>query len=300
MKQTHSSGTQLALITAVTANIIWGFSFMATSVGIEHTTSAILLSSRFTLSFLIMLVLILTGIGKVSLKGKPYGRFILMGLCEPVIYFIAETEGIRRTTSSFSGLMISLIPISTALLSVVFLKERMSAKRFAWILCSVAGVAIISVTQTGEGVISAAGILFLLIAIISASFYTVLSRSISDVFTSFERTFIMMLMGFIAFTGNAVISEGAGFIPAMFSALQNRYVILPVLFLSVICSVAAFFCMNYAMTILEVSRLVVFANITPVVSVLAGTLILKEPFSPICILGIVLILCGVYMVNKVE
>ena len=86
----------------------------------------------------------------------------------------------------------------------------------------------------------------------------------------------------------------------MVSAMQDKYVILPVLFLSVICSVVAFFCFNYAATVLEVSRIAVLANITPVVSVLAGTIFLKEPFTPVCIIGIILILTGVYMVNKVE
>ena len=142
--------------------------------------------------------------------------------------------------------MISLIPISTALLSVVFLHEHLSAKRFAWILCSVTGVAIISVNQTGEGVISLSGILYLLVAIVSASFFTVLSRSISNDFSPFERTFIMMVMGFVAFTGSALISEGRDFLPSMVSAMQDKYVILPALFLSVICSVVAFFCFNYA------------------------------------------------------
>ena len=300
MENNQKAPKQRAVIAAVTANIIWGFSFMATRVGIEHTSSSVLLSARFTLSLAIMLVLIIAGAGHVSLKGKPVVRFLLMGLCEPVIYFIAETEGIRRTTSSFSGLMISLIPISTAVLSVFFLKEHMSAKRFLWILCSVAGVSLISVTQTGEGIISASGILFLLVAIISASFYTVLSRSISAEFSSFERTFIMMLMGFIFFTGSSLITEGAAFAPEMAAALQNRYVIIPVLFLSVVCSVAAFFLMNYAMTELEVSRVAVFANITPVVSVLAGVIFLGEPFSPVFIIGFILIISGVFMVNRVS
>jgi multidrug transporter EmrE-like cation transporter len=34
--------------------------------------------------------------------------------------------------------------------------------------------------------------------------------------------------------------------------------------------------------------------------VLAGTIFLKEPFTPVCIIGIILILTGVYMVNKVD
>ena len=56
--------------------------------------------------------------------------------------------------------------------------------------------------------------------------------------------------------------------------------------------------MNYAMTYLEVNRVVVFANITPVVSVIAGVLFLGEPFSAIFLVGIILILLGVYMVSK--
>lgn len=70
MNNKQTSQTQRALLIAGTANVIWGFSFMATRVGIEHTSSAILLSARFTFSMLIMLALIAAGIGKVSLKGN--------------------------------------------------------------------------------------------------------------------------------------------------------------------------------------------------------------------------------------
>ena len=288
-----------AAFLALTANIIWGFSFMATRIAIGHTSPSILLSLRFIASFVIMLALLAAGIGRINLKGKPIGRFLLMGLCEPVMYFIAETNGIKYTTASFSGLMISLIPIGTVILSVFILKEPLSLKRMAWIIVSVAGVSIISVSQRSEGVISTRGILYLLIAIITASFYTILSRSISDVFTAFERTFIMMLMGCIAFTATAIAEMGKGFVPQMAAAACDIHVILPVLFLSVICSAVAFFCRNYAISYLDVNRVVVFANITPVVSVLAGVLFLGEPFSLIYILGIALILTGVYKVNRV-
>lgn len=289
-----------AIIAGIAATVIWGFSFMATRVALEYTSAHILLSMRFTASFLVMFILAVIGIGRVDLKGKPLGLFLLMGLCEPVIYFIAETYGIKYTTSSFSGLMISLIPIATALLSVVIIHEHLSAKRFFWITWSVAGVALISVTQTSEGIVSVKGILYLLVAIIAASFFSILSRYISGSFSSFERTYIMMLMGCVAFTAQAVIAERSQFFSGVVSAVQDKYVILPVLFLSVISSVIAFFCTNYAMTYLDVNRVVAFTNITPVVSVLAGVLILGEAFSAIIAVGIILIISGVYMVNKIS
>ena len=294
----NTDKTKTAMTAALAANVIWGFSFMATSLALEHTSVMMLLSLRFTVSFLIMLVVVLAGKARVNIKGKPVGLFLLMGLCQPVIYFIAETYGIKYTTSSFSGLTLSLIPITTAVISAFVLKERLSAKRLMWIICSVSGMALISVDQTSDGSIQAKGVLFLLISMLAASFFSVLSRSIADSFTSFERTFIMMLMGCVAFSGAALAEKGSAFPRAFAALLTDTHVMLPVLFLSVLCSVGAFFCINYAMTYLEVSRAVVFTNLTPVVSVLAGTLILGEPFSPVYLIGMILILTGLYMVNK--
>lgn len=296
----QKDNTNKAIAAAISANTIWGFSFMATSIALEYTSVAMLLSIRFTASFLLMLVVLLTGKVSIRLKGKPVGLFLLMGLCEPVIYFIAETYGIKYTTSSFSGLTLSLIPITTALLSAVFLREHLSAKKLMWIICSVAGVALISVNQTSEGTISARGVIYLLISMAAASFFSIISRSIAGDFTSFERTFIMMLMGCAAFSGAAIISEGSGYGRLFIEAVSNRSVLIAVIFLSVVCSVTAFFLLNYAMTYLEVSRAVVFTNITPVVSVLAGVVLLGEPFSMIYLIGMILILTGLWMVNRVN
>ena len=292
--------TKSALIAAVIANTIWGFSFMATSLALEHTSVPMLLSMRFIASFLIMLLLVISGRASVSMKNKPVGLFLLMGLCEPVIYFLAETYGIKYTNSSFSGLTLSLIPVTTAVISSFVLDEHLSAKKLMWIIVSVAGVALISVNQTGEGTIMAKGIFFLLIAMLAASFFSILSRRVSDSFTSFERTFIMMMMGCLAFTGTAIVSEGPAYGREFAAALSEKQVVVPLLFLSVVCSVTAFFLINYAMTCLEVSRVVVFTNITPVVSVIAGTMLLGEPFSIVYLIGMILILTGLYMVNRIS
>lgn len=297
-KETDKRKTALAAV--ISANTIWGFSFMATSLALKHLSVPMLLSMRFTGSFVIMLAVIISGRAHVSIKGKPVGLFLLMGLCEPVVYFLAETYGVKYTTSSFSGLTLSLIPITTAVLSSFILREHLSARKLMWIVCSVAGVALISVNQTGSGVIQAKGVFFLLISMLAASFFSILSRHISGSFTSFERTFIMMLMGCAVFTGMALIQEGPSYSRIFFWALSQREVVLPLLFLSAVCSVIAFFCLNYGMTYLEVSRAVVFTNITPVVSVIAGTALLGEPFSAVYLIGMILILTGLVMVNRIN
>ena len=295
MKQQNS--TRKATLAALCACIIFGFSFMASRIAMAHTTPNMLLSLRFAAALLIMTALMLFGAGKLELKGKPLGRFLLLGLCQPVIYFIGESNGIKYTNSSFSGIMIALIPIITAANSAIFLHEKLKMKKLMWILCSLAGVVLISLTQEG-GTIQFKGILFLLLADLAASVFTILSRRLSGEFSAFERTYIIMFMGTLFFTGSAIVEEGGNYAAALKAAVTDLNVVLPVLYLSVLSSVVAFFCQNYATTYLDATRVNVFSNITPVVSVIVGALLLHEPFSLIHIPGIILILLGVYMVNK--
>ena len=291
---------QTAFLAGLGTCVIYGFSFMASRVALSHTEPSVMLSIRFIVSMLVMLLLTATGRFRVDLRGKPIGTFLLMGICQPVIYFIGETSGIQYTNSSFAGIIIAIIPVVTALMSAVFLHERMSLATFAWILCSVAGAFVISLTQTSSGAVQLKGILYLMVAVISASVFYILSRYASDEFTPFERTFIMLLLGCVYFTGQAAVQHGADFIPLMVSGLTDRYVMIPVLYLSVLSSVVAFLLQNYAITYLELAKLTVLENIIPVISVTAGVLFLGEPFSLVQLIGMALILLGVWKVTTAK
>lgn len=71
-----------------------------------------------------------------------------------------------------------------------------------------------------------------------------------------------------------------------------------VLYLAVFCSVVCYFLSSYSLTRLSVARATVFANLTTAVSVTAGALILDEPLPPVGILCCVLILTGIYGVQR--
>lgn len=295
--KTEKDHTNSALLASVGYCTIFGFSFMASRIALSHTTGDMMLAIRFMVSMLAVLLLAVTGRFRIDLKGKPVGKFLIMGLCQPVIYFYGETFGIQYTNASFSGLMIALIPVVTVLMSGIFLHDRVSLRTFCWILCSVAGAFIISAVQTSNGTVQFKGILGLLVAVLSAVVFYLLSRSVADQFTPFERTFIMMVMGFVCFTLSAVILEGAEFVPMLTAGLTDRYVMLPILYLSLLSSVGAFMMQNYAITYLSVAQCTVFENIIPVVSVAAGVIFLGEPFSVIQLAGMALILLGVWKVS---
>ena len=111
---------KLAYLLIFIANIIFGLSFLFTKVSLAYTSPLILVAHRFTLAFLIMNILILFRIQKIAIKNKPIKKLILLGLIQPVFYFIFETYGIEMTSSSFAGIILGLLPIFGSLCGAFF------------------------------------------------------------------------------------------------------------------------------------------------------------------------------------
>lgn len=288
-----------AILFAILGNTIFGFSFLASKIALRTLDPILLLAIRFTAAFAVLNVLLFLGVFKVRFQGKKLGVLIPLSICQPVVYFLCENYGLQYATSSFSGLMIAMIPAVTFLMATVILKEPFRVNKFAWALCSVAGVCVISVTGSGGGV-SARGGLFLTGAVISGSLYAVLSRKCSVEFTAMERTYAMFATGFVSFLTFAFFKEGGNFVPACIQACRNPEFVFSVLYLAIVSSIVAFFSMNYAATYLPVTQSSSFANLTTLVSIVAGVLFLQEKFGAREIVGAVLILCGVFMLNRAD
>ena len=79
--------------------------------------------------------------------------------------------------------------------------------------------------------------------------------------------------------------------------MQDGQFWLAVLYLGLLSSVMAYGLLNFANSHLSVSETSLFSNVTTVVSVLAGVVLLKEPFSVWQMLGVVIILVCVFVAN---
>lgn len=286
-----------AIAAAIIGNSLWGLSFMASRVALDTTSVTILLSHRFLLAFIVMSIILLTPFGSVRLRGKPLLPLILLGLLEPVIYFFGEQYGILHSSTIFSGVMIALIPIISTLAAIPVLREKPTLKQILYSLLSVGGVIGIGLLTKSSGYLDWIGIAGLLVAVLSAVAYTLLTRGIAERYTPFERTYVMFGFGALVFTAMAVFSVREDPIMYFRPFLELPYA-LSVGFLSVFCSVIAFFLTNYVLTILPVARATVFANLTTAVSVFAGIVFLHEPFSIIGLLCCIMVIAGIFGVQR--
>ena len=288
---------QKAILAAFFCNFFWGLSFLASRIALNESSVPVLLSHRFLAAFLVMSIYVLSGHADFHLKGKSFVPLLLLGLMQPVVYFIGEQYGILHSTTIFSGVMISIIPIAGILAAIPVLREFPTMRQMAFILLSVGGVIGIGLMSNNSGSLDWIGVAALLIAVSAAVTYTLLNRNISGAYSAFERTYVMMAVGAAVFTIMAAFDvKGA---PSEYlGPLFSTNYIIALLYLGVVCSVICFFLSCYSLTKLSVARATVFANLTTTVSVLAGAMVLHEPLTASGIVCCVLILVGIYGVQK--
>ena len=285
------------ILAAIVSHGAWGFSFLASRKGLDAAPVFVLLSHRFGLSFLVMNLLLLMGVGKVDLRGKALWKPILLGLMEPVVYFFGEQYGILHSNTSFSGVMIAMIPIVSTLAAAPVLGEKPTVGQLLFSLLSIGGVVGLGMMNRNSGQLDWIGVVALIVAVLSAGAYTLIGRGISRAYTPFERTYMMMGVGTAVFTPIALI-QTRGSVTDYIRPLGQPTYLAAILFLALVCSVACYFLSSYTITYMTVARKTVFSNLTTAVSVFAGVIFLHEPFTWFGALCCLVIFVGIYGVQK--
>ncbi len=287
----------LGILAALTANVIFGFSFIFSKTALSVSHPLIILSVRFTLAFIFLNLLLLSGKFKISLKGKRKSKLILMGFAQPLLYFIFELYGLSMVSSALSGVIIALVPVVVIILARFFLRENATALQTICTLVSIGGICIISIISNNGSSNHFLGIILLVGAVICASVFNILSRSESAIFSPFERTYVMFLIGLIGFNLIAVCVLREHYFPLLISSICNIKFLVPIIYLSLLSSVLAFLLYNFSTSQISVVQSSSFSNIITAVTVLAGVIILKESFSVIEYILCAVIILGVWGVN---
>ncbi|WP_026884782.1 DMT family transporter [Clostridium akagii] len=297
---TNTSSKTLPYLAATISCTIFGLSFLFSKMALDASSPIALVAFRFLIAFIIMSVLIKFKMFKVNYKNKEIKDLILLSIAEPVFYFIFETYGIKATSSSIAGLMLSLIPIAVTILGAFFLNEIPSIRKIRFILLSVSGVALIGImSNSSGGGNSLLGMALLLGAVTSAGFFSIISRKASKHFTPIEITYFMMFVAAVFFNlmwlGNLVIHKK---ITSYFEPLRSLTFDISIIYLGILSSIVAYSLINYTLSKIQASKSSVFSNLSTIVSIAAGVIFLRESFHIYELVGSVLILIGLWGANK--
>lgn len=304
--------TKIATVCALLGCSIFGFSFMFSRIALGVASPFVMLTYRFLFAFLGLSVLALwssaTGRGRAQaegeidflrfdLRGKNPMPLVLLGLVQPVIYFFCESYGISMTNATFSGVIIALVPIVGLIFGALFLHEQPARQQVLFSLLSIAGVVLMTVQQSAEGEIRPLGVVLLFGAVLSGVSFNIISRGISDRFSALERTHVMMTVAAVIFAALALF-ENRHNPAALLAPMQSGAFLSSVSYLSLVSSIGAFMLLNYANNYLPVAKTTAFCNLTTMISMFAGVVFLGEPFSTACLVASVMIILGVWGVQR--
>lgn len=283
-------------IAAFLSSCLFGLSFTFSRSALQHVDAMQMLAFRFVIAAALMHILRAMGVIKVELRLKQMGPLLVMGVIQPVLYFIFETVGIALTSASEASIVVALIPVFTVFFAIFFLKERPTALRLTFAAVSVSGVILIALVEAlGKTSGNLLGLLILLGAPISAACFTVLSRYFSVRYRPAEITFVMMNLSAVVFTTLAIAEQAyKGQLSTFFAPLTLPPVWMAILYLGVGSSVGAFFLTNYTLSKIEASQMSVFNNLTTLIAVVAAVVILREPLHWYHVVGGALIITGVW------
>lgn len=288
-----------AVALAVISETIFGLSFIFIKMSIDSVSVYTLLSWRCMTAFLAMTACVLLGVIKIDLKGKKIKTLLMLSMFQPVLYFSFETLGVRMTTASESGTILATLPIITMIFSAVFLKDKPTGKQVFFMVITVIGGIVVGAVNGFSSSHSMLGYLFLLLAMCSDSAYCITSQNQKE-FSAAEKTYAMVTVGAAVFTAIALAEHTANGTLTEYLTLPftNMEFLICVLYLGVGCSLMGYFMVNYSIEIIGATRRAAFVGIATVVAILGGVFLLGESFSVIQAAAAVLIITGVYGVNK--
>lgn len=285
-----------ALCTGVIGNVIWGSSYLFTRIAQNESSPMVQLAWRFALAFLLLNLMILFGWEKLHLRGKKLKPLILLSVVEP-LYFFCESYGIYYSNSTFSGVMLAIVPIIAIGLGTLILKEYPTAKQVLLCLLPIAGVVLVTIAGSRMGAVQPLGVLLVLGACLFAAFYRVYNKGAAAEFTAFERSYFVIGLCAVVFAVVALVGVRGDLAPFA-AALHSRKFVMATIFLSVFYSVAANILVNYSASVLPMA---IFSNLGSLITVCAmflGVIFLKEPVNVMSLIGSGMVLLGLFLIAR--
>ncbi|BCR35883.1 DMT family transporter [Mariniplasma anaerobium] len=276
---------------------IFGFSFLFSKIALNYVSPIGLIAYRFLIAFIAFEILRLTKVIKIKIQRSQFKYLIYVVLFQPILYFLFETYGLQLVSSGEAGMMIALIPIFVAILSAVIIKEKPKGIQVLFILLSFVGVLFIQLSKIGQEETSQfLGFVLLLFAVISAALFNIASRTASTKsLRPMEVTYFMMLFGALIFNIIYIIqllieNRVSDFI----TNLAQFEIIGPILYLGVVASIGGFFLVNLVLSKVPAHVSSIYANLSTIVAIIAGVLLLNESVTIYHVIGSIFIITGVY------
>ena len=286
-KEKDITGHLFAFITI----FIWGTTFISTKILLKTISPIELLFLRFTIGFILLLVVYPHRLKIEKRKQELY--FASAGLCGVTLYYLLENIALTYTFASNVGVIISIAPFFTAIFAHLFLDgEKLKLPFFLGFLVAVVGIILISFNGSSHLKLNPLGDLLAVLAAVVWAAYSVLTKKISCFhYNTIQTTRRIFFYGLI-FMIPALFMKG---FELNISQVVQPVNLLNILFLGLGASALCFVTWNLAVRILGAVKTSVYIYMVPVITVVTSVIVLHETITGIAVFGTVLTLVGLFI-----
>ncbi len=301
MNLRQNKSSILIYVILVFSMFFWGTSYVFSSIVLQTLDPISIIFIRLILSSILLWIVIAIFFKKERIPFASFKWIAILAFFEPFIYFIGETYGLQRVSPVITSLIISTIPVFTAVTMRFFFRARLTLINFIGIFISLSGVVLMIIGKNMQIDVDPVGLLFLFIAVLSAVGYGILLNKLAGNvhpvwLTASQNTFgVLFFLPLYFILGEAPnFDHGVTF--AFLSPQSEMWICI--LLLAIFSSSLAFIFYATGVRKFGVARCNVFTNLIPIFTAITSFLLLGEQLATTKIIGIFVIISGLILTQQ--
>ena len=274
--------------------LVWGISFLNTRVLLDaNLTPTQIFVARFSIAYFALLAVCRF---KVRYTGwRDELLFVVCGVAGGSAYFIAENTALELTLISDVAVLVSIAPLTTALMGAIFYRDE----RITWMSCLGMVIAFVGSVMLAlkDGLVWGDSVLGDLLAMLAAlvwAFYSMALKRLNRTYSTLFITRKLFFYGVLSALPLLTLQDSK----VEWETLKQPEVWGNLLYLGLICSMAAYFIWGITVKRIGAVRASNYFYLSPIISMIAAAIWFGERTNAIAYVGCVLILAGVIIAEK--
>ena len=271
--------------------VLWGWTFVATKILLEEIGPLEILAARLAvaLPFLAGMMAVTrapVALSRADLRPLCLGGFILTA------HFLIQIAGLTMTSATNTAWIISVTPLALAILSFVFLRERIGPGGIAGISVATLGIALlVSRGRLADlGWLRSSGDWLALTSAFTWAAYTVVTRDLVR-----RRHPLTVTLGVFLIAAACIAVPLAATADLASLRMLSSRAIAAILYLSILGLVIGQWCWQIGVARLGATRAGLYLYFEPLATLALAVPLLGESFSPAMGVGAAFVLVGVYL-----
>lgn len=281
----------LAIGAALGAAFFWSFSFVWFKIAFIAYNPLTVVIFRLVISAVLIIIIALLFKRLQKPTRKDFWLLVLMAFFEPFIYFLGESYGLKYVSSTVAAVIVATIPLFTPLAAWYFHKEKVRWMNVAGLIFSFIGVGFVVLNGAFKLDASPLGVSLEFMAVFAAIAYSIILKNLVSRYNTLTIIAYQNIIGILFFLPIWLLVDFNTFINTPYHPQAFRAIIL----LAVFSSTLAFIFFTQSIRQIGVTRSNTFINLIPVFVAVFAYLILKEELGLQKIIGIVIVVSGLFL-----